>query len=152
MILRSSRMMLALLLLSGCGGGGPPQDDVELNPVTGSIKVDGKPAQGVTVGFRPDADTVGKGGYAVTGADGSFTITYHDGREGLPAGKYYIILTWITLPDGSPLPKDAMAADVGAENRLPANLGGVEDNPNFAAITKGENPPFDISVTSVKRK
>jgi hypothetical protein len=132
--------------LAGCSG--EELEEVALNPVTGSIRVDGKPASGVTVGFQPVNKEGAKGGYATTDANGQFSVVYHDGRPGLPEGQYVVLLTWLTLPDGSPLPKDAMAADAGAENRLPDLYNSMDNNPNQVVVQAGENPPVDIDVPS----
>lgn len=71
-----------LLLLCGCGSGG-----VKLYPVTGTVKVDAEPVEGLIVAFAP-ADG-GMSGAGSTDALGQYTITSAQGR-GLPAGNYNV--------------------------------------------------------------
>lgn len=72
----------SLLLLCGCGGSG-----VKLYPVSGTVKVDTEPVEGLIVGFAPAEG--GMSGSGTTDAIGQYTITSAQGR-GLPAGNYNV--------------------------------------------------------------
>jgi len=71
--------------LLGCGGGGPA-----LVPVSGTVTLNGKPLEGASVVFTPDAST--KDAYVardVTGPSGNYkAIT--NGRSGVAPGKYKV--------------------------------------------------------------
>lgn len=76
-------------LLAGCGGGSA------LQPVSGKVLSDGKPATGATVMFYPDgpADVNARPATGVVGADGTYTLsTGADG--GVAPGKYLVTVVW----------------------------------------------------------
>lgn len=77
-----------LLLLCGCGGSG-----VKLYPVSGTVKVDSEPVEGLTVAFAPAEG--GMSGAGTTDAIGQYTITCAQGR-GLPAGNYNVSIKQAT--------------------------------------------------------
>ena len=136
------------LALAGCGSPDrvAPDQDLELSPLAGTVKVDGEPAEGLNIGFQPAEGTPGSGGGATTNAEGKFVVMSASGREGLPPGKYHIMLSWLTTKDGKPIPKDVMAADADFINRLPERLNTVEGTPYFVDVQSGENPPLDIDL------
>lgn len=73
---------IPLLLLCGCGGSG-----LKLYPVSGTVKVDTEPVEGLIVAFAPAEG--GVSGAGTTDAVGKYTITCAQGR-GLPAGNYNV--------------------------------------------------------------
>lgn len=79
---------LATLLIGMTGCGAPGIGSV---PVTGTIKVDGKPTSGVTVVFNP-----GDGGRAASGltdADGKYKLTTVVSGDGALPGSYKIAVS-----------------------------------------------------------
>lgn len=82
---------LCLFLLSGCGGTG-------LHPVTGTVTLDGKPIEGLMVGFAPVEE--GISGAGRTDAVGKYVITSAQGR-GLPPGEYNVSIQEITAIENS---------------------------------------------------
>ncbi len=114
---------LGLLLLSaqlvGCGGA--PAGPVEkLVPVAGNLKVDGKPAEGITILFSPADNSPTRGGYAKTDAQGNFKVEHNVLlKPGIPAGKYTLTYSKFAKPDGSPVPPGVMPANVGAIQTIP---------------------------------
>jgi hypothetical protein len=66
-----------------------------MNPVSGSVTVNGQPAAGATVMFFPDGasgiNVVPSTG--IVGADGTFTLST-GGKTGAPAGRYVVAVTW----------------------------------------------------------
>lgn len=140
--------------LAGCGGSSgriSPDQDLELFPVTGTVSVNGKVAEGVAIGFKPADGTPGSGGFAVSGPDGKFEATSASGRPGLPAGKYHLLVTWLTTPDGKPIPRDSLAADTGFVNQLPERFNTEDGTPYFIAVNAGENPPFNLDIDTKAR-
>ncbi|MFH1920920.1 MAG: carboxypeptidase-like regulatory domain-containing protein [Planctomycetota bacterium] len=138
-------MLLVCVVFSGCSEGGPPP--LEVYPVTGTVRLDGEPIGGVSIAFVPDGGA-GGGGFAVSDDAGKFSLKSNDQRDGVPAGKYRVLFTKMTMPDGSPIPEGEMAADVGAENSLPE----IYNDPGSTSITAdvkaGENPPLEFDLQS----
>jgi hypothetical protein len=91
-------LSLALLVCVGCGGG------PRLVPVKGSVKVDGKPAAGAVVTFHiVDGGMEAFPSTAITGEDGSFTLTTGE-KGGAQPGKYKVTVVW---PDPTKKPTQA---------------------------------------------
>ncbi len=144
-----STASLLYLFTVGCGSDA----DVELlevAPVSGSVRIDGHPAQGVALNFIPLGATRGTGGFATSQPDGQFTAISHDGREGLPPGEYQVLLSQWRMPDGSPIPEDTTAADAGAVNRLPEIYSSPGDSPQTVQVMAGVNAPVTLEVKSAK--
>ena len=143
------------VFLVGCSGSETKEvEDIELYKVTGTITVNGEPVGGVSVGFQPErsgdeaTEGIKGGGGGSTNEKGEFSIVYRDGREGLPPGKYYVLLSRLVTPDGSPIPPNVMAADVDAVNQFPEKLNSVDGTTFFADVAAGDNAPlsFDVKV------
>jgi len=97
----------------GCGGAPPVET---LVPVGGTLMVNGKPLDGVTVTFIPEIAKNNRGGSGTTGADGSFTVTdLTQNLPGLAVGKYTVAYSRMRLPDGSapPEPKEGETINPG---------------------------------------
>src|SRR5882724_2691369 len=106
-------MMLALL---GCGGpAAPPKED--LVPVSGTVKIGGKPVAGIYVSFVPNGTTTGQGAAGVTDDEGKYELEHNATHEpGIPVGDYVANLSKWVMPDGKPLPKDTAPHMVNATN------------------------------------
>lgn len=92
-------LLVALLgTVVGCGQGGP-----SLVQVTGSVSVDGKPANGATVIFHPTDKEMKLIPAATTDENGKFKLAT-SAREGVPVGSYDVTVTW---PDPSVQPTPA---------------------------------------------
>ena len=65
-------------LLSGCGG------DLKVAPVTGTVTLDGKPLEWASVLFQPEEG--GRPSFAVTNADGKYTLAYSMNEQGAEVG------------------------------------------------------------------
>jgi hypothetical protein len=79
-------------LAAGCGG-----DDPELAPVSGVVKVDGKPYPNAYVTFQPVGSegnpNPGRGSTGTTDAEGRFTLRYDGGQDGAVVGKHIVRIT-----------------------------------------------------------
>jgi hypothetical protein len=89
-----------VVFLGGCGGGGPV-----LVPVHGTVTVNGKPLEGASVLFVPEASNkLGLVGLATSGPEGSYSaLTNND--PGLVAGNYKVRVTKIP-PGAGPVPAE----------------------------------------------
>ena len=76
---------LATLLIGMTGCGEPSIGSL---PVTGTIKVDGKPIEGATVVFNPDGS--GRSASGLTDAQGKYKLTTVVSGDGALPGKYKI--------------------------------------------------------------
>jgi hypothetical protein len=94
-------LILACLVI-GCGAPAG-----SLVPVKGTLLVDGKPLDGVTVMLFPDAAVKNcRGGTGKTTATGTFEVTDIDQNlPGLPAGKYTVAYSRLRMPDGAAAPE-----------------------------------------------
>ena len=81
-----------VVVLAGCGKKGW----VETYPVKGTVRVDGKPANGATVSFYPK-EIVGDKPYHPSGQtneNGEFNLSTFVTDDGAPAGEYDVTITW----------------------------------------------------------
>lgn len=117
--------VLACSLLAGCSTG------PKLIPVTGSVTVKGKPAEGATILFHPE-DTAQVTASGVTEADGSFSLLSAM-QPGVLAGKYKVTVTW---PDPTKQPTEAQIM-----------MGTAEPGPD---LLKGKYASRDVTTLSVE--
>jgi hypothetical protein len=133
-VLKLLALLLSLLAMS-CG----QSRFKKVYPVKGRVLVDGKPAEGVTVGFHslddPGDELVRPWGK--TDGDGWFTPSTYKKDDGLPAGSYAVTLIW--LPKG-------YQGSIEVANKLPARYSEAETSQLKAQINAGRNelPPFEL--------
>lgn len=139
-------LLASLAALLGCSGG--DREVLDVFPVTGTVRLDGQAIGGVSIVLVPQGDARGRGGHAVSDEAGNFSLVSEGNRKGVPAGTYRVLFSKLTMPDGSPLPRDVMAADVGAENILPARYNDPEQTPIEVTVTAGENAPLQFDLQS----
>ena len=140
-------MLMTTLVLLGCGDSVPAPPKQDLVPVSGTVKLDGKPAEGVLVSFVPSGSTTGQGASAVTDAEGKYALVHNAMQKpGIAVGDYTVQLTKWVLPDGSPLPKDKAPHMVNAKNMIPERWG--ESAPGGGNAVKvpagGTTRDFDV--------
>ncbi|QDU40954.1 hypothetical protein Mal4_53170 [Maioricimonas rarisocia] len=150
----SARLALAALLIlpclatvSGCSNA-EGFDGAGLAPVSGLVSLDGEPAAGVSMYFSPKDSTPGTGGYAITGPQGQFKVMHRSTSEGILPGTYHVTFSRLTMPDGSPLPEDQDAADVGAVESLPRKYQSTDIETPLSVVTvtpDGSTFNFDLS-------
>jgi len=138
----------ALWILAGCGDYGPPKNTEglqDLQPVSGSVSFDGKPAAGALVLFLP-ADAPDSSTYRIAGTveeDGSFemrTSVPEGTRPGVAPGEYVVTISWNELVD----PRDR-DSDEGPD-LLPSRYKDHRTSGLRAEIVEGKNElePFDL--------
>ncbi len=95
----SMRLLLATLLLaSGCGAPA-----VTRYPISGTVMVDGKPAERVLVQLTSTATSTGQNNDAYpsgyTDSSGKFVVGKEQGVLGAVEGEYVVTFTWISGPE-----------------------------------------------------
>jgi hypothetical protein len=143
-------MSLAVMHALGCGGGAP--DRAALVPVSGKVTVNGQPMAGISVIFSPSDVIGGTAAGGTTNEGGEFTLIYSDGREGAIPGKYNVLFSKLTMPDGSPMPPDAMAADVGAVEQIPEKFRNTEMAIHFADVKQEAGGTFEFDLKFTPKK
>jgi hypothetical protein len=135
----------ALAAAGGCSR------EPKLVPVTGLVKLDGKPVAGVRVYFWPEESTANKtfvNRFAIgfTGADGRFVLHSSNG-DGIAAGEYKVTFA-------RPLARGGKAAadpnqkpeETGAKESLPAELTDPKKTRHTAAVSDASSDfVFEIS-------
>jgi len=86
--LQGSLLLLGLFAL-GCGGNVP-----KLVPVEGVVRINGKPAEGISIQFQPDIMQGSKGPTSFASSDkkGKFRLRTYDGKDGAVVGTHLVIL------------------------------------------------------------
>jgi len=145
--------MIAVVPFTGCGRSGPP---VQL--VKGSVKLDGKPVEGVAVTFTPVA-AGGIQAFGTTQADGSYSLSAFRGAKpgsGTVVGEYRVTCTKIiggdTPAEVPPPPDDAPAAEHEAWRREEAKRQRTKPTPLQYLIPKayGDSQTSGLKVTIQK--
>ena len=81
-------LILGTLAVAGCGGG------PKLAPVSGIVKVDGKPYPNAIVSFQPvgakGAENPGRGSMGKTDKDDKFVLKYEGQEPGAVVGKHVV--------------------------------------------------------------
>ncbi|WP_164101480.1 carboxypeptidase-like regulatory domain-containing protein [Candidatus Laterigemmans baculatus] len=129
--------MGAVLLGWGMTLGCNAEPEMEVVPVSGTVQLDGKPVEGVSITLLPQSNGMRAAGFGTTDSNGQYTLQAGPEIEGVPPGNYRVLFSKMAMPDGSPIPPDAMAADVGAVNVLPEKYNSVE----FSGVTLTVPPP-----------
>ncbi len=139
---------LLILALPGCDDGGLGG----VVPASGTVTLDGKPAEGITVSLVPQAGVKGRGGYAKSDQSGKFELTAADADQpGVLPGKYQVLFQKYTMPDGSPIPPDAMVQEGDIVNQLPPIYADPGNSPVFADIPESGNQSLTFELSSNPR-
>jgi 5-hydroxyisourate hydrolase-like protein (transthyretin family) len=95
----SRAILLFSLVYSGCSSGRVVQPHVRTTPLIGTVHVDGKPADGLTVEcYRDSAKHPSNS--TPTKADGEFSFGTYKLGDGLPEGTYRLTFKWKSLAPG----------------------------------------------------
>ena len=89
-----SAAILLVTFMAGCGG---PDWQVATYPASGSVFINGKPAEGAVVelhavGEQPDARNSRP--WAIVQSDGNYSLSTYEKQDGAPSGSYAITLRW----------------------------------------------------------
>ncbi len=137
------------LALPGCFGQSvPPPPPEDLVPVSGTVKIGGKPAAGVSVSFLPEGSTGGNGSFAVTDSQGFFELEHYQTHEsGVPKGRYTVRFSKFLKQDGTPVPEGVSPYMAGGFQSIPAmwsDPGQAGDHNKVTVPTGGKTFEFDI--------
>ena len=137
--------LTCLVACTGCGDG-----KIARYPVTGTVLVNGQPAEGVLVVFCPTEgpeEVQRERPFGNTDASGKFELTTFTPQDGAPAGQYKVMARWA-----------APTRPVSAEedpNRQPAAMDRLRYkyiNPDASGLTATveegptEIPPFELKT------
>lgn len=133
--MNSRLLFLLVILVSGCQGSS------EMVPVSGVIKLDGKPFPFASVMFVPQ-DSAGRDATGTTDEQGRFVLSTVEPRDGAKPGKYKVVI----FP-GAPATEGApgMTADQAMEaaSKQPAK---APKSPISAAYTRPDQTPLAQDV------
>lgn len=144
---RWSQYGLLLALLTGCGGSAPPAKNLPATvPVTGIVKMDGKPLSHTSVTFVPTGNTKGVECVGAADEEGKFSLTQLRGSTGCPPGEYRVILNRYVKPGGQPVALNTgeAPADAGAIESLPPKYSGMESQLVVTVPPSGGEIPIEI--------
>lgn len=144
-------LLLACSLSALIGCGGSSETPEVLAPVSGAVLIDGQPLSGVLVSFVAINDTVGTGAYGVTDDAGKFTLTHQSGEPGIEPGQYQINFSRMTMPNGEPVPPDQSAADVNAEEMIPAKYNTPGPNMLYEEIPPEGKEGLEFKIETGKK-
>lgn len=135
------------MLFVGC----ETESVVEVVPAAGVVTLEGKPISGVTVTLVPQQGVKGRGGYGLSGEDGSFSLQSDSEVPGVPPGNYQLLFQKYAMPDGSPIPPDTLGADAGIVNLLPAFYSSIEQSTVYVTFPTPDGQPVKIDLKSRPR-
>jgi len=125
----------------GCGSG------TSLVPVTGTITVDGSPAEGAVILFHPDESENKSISSAVANSDGAFSPVT-DSEPGLPVGRYKLSVRW---PDPSVKPTETeimLGTDSMGEDLLKGRYVSKDKSALTAEVTSTTTVLTPLTLTS----
>lgn len=128
------------LAAAGCSPDGP-----KLTPVTGMVRVNGKPAAAAVVFLhrKGKTDLTEPTAYATVAEDGTFKVLWQPGKEGAVPGDYVVTVVW---------PDMGKAADGGGGR--PDLLRGTYDKVAASTLTATVTaaptalPPFELKLSA----
>lgn len=132
------RLLFLGLVIAACGCGGGSRTV----PVSGQVKLDGRPLADAQVTFRPDSKELNPGpaSYGKTDADGRFTLRTMDDRGGAVVGPHKVRVSIpVKVPGGN---EDAPSVD-----KLPAKYSG-EDSVLRVTVPEGGTKDANIDLSS----
>ena len=141
--LRFWALFASIVVLSiGCSkksdkwtAGRPP-----VYPASGQVLLNGEPVADATVTFQP-VDPAGKGGSALTDANGYFEAQTFEPGDGLTEGVHNVALRKVQMVDrnGNVVTEIREPGSVVEKNHLPAKYGKYDESGLQVTIDSGEN-------------
>ncbi len=135
--------MLGCLVLGGCGGG--TEGRKTTHRISGTVHVDGQPANYLAVRAHPVAG-VDKGdptySSAFTDEEGKFVLSTYESGDGIPEGQYTLTFNWGEM--------NLLSMSYGGPDKLKKRY----DDPvkSEIKITVGPDQPEDIGVIELTTK
>lgn len=146
-------LVSSLLFVAGCSSDiKPPPKLPDTVIVTGTVTLDGKPAEGVTVRFAPRLDKGYHGAVGRSDASGKYELNtdigYEKSRPGVIPGDYIIFVSRLVKPDGSLVPADSKEPPMmsGARDTIPLKYLGEKAQLSYTVPAAGGT--FDIKLDS----
>jgi len=125
--------MMVCLAVAGCLVGCGAQDGAPLGTVTGTVTLEGKPVEGVTVQFQPEQ---GVPSYGTSDEEGKYELAYVGPKMGAEVGRHTVQLSYTGEDSsGDPLPMDI---------RIPREFG--PGSKVVREVEPGQNT-FDLEIT-----
>lgn len=136
--------VLLAVYTSGCGKAVPDYAE-DLVAVSGTVTLDGDPVEGAVVSFVAQ-DGPSRLSAATTNAEGKFSMETTQAGDGVLPGDYAIVISKLTMADGSAVPPDVAPMDVGAEEQLPEKYSSFAVPTLSAKVTaSGGEFPFELT-------
>jgi hypothetical protein len=136
---------LVVLLVGGCGDG-----KITRYPVSGTVLVNGQPAEGAQIVFcpvspGPELENFRPAGF--TDSAGKFSLTTIDSTDGAPAGQYKVLVKWLAQSASTDDGRGGRGGPRGPD-RLKGKYYNLDTTPLSATIEEKANdlPPFELSA------
>ena len=144
---RALRAAGVIVLVAGCSRSEFKNLKQPTFPVTGEVRLDGKPLAGATLVFKPvDASKFKwrEQPQATTDAEGSFVVFTYNAGDGAPAGDYRVGIAVLGASDDEGA--DQVRRDPAAA-RLPGRYGDAATSGLTAKVDAKATtlPPFELS-------
>jgi hypothetical protein len=143
---RSAHWLLAtsLLAIAGCGDG-----QIATYPVTGTVKVNGKPAEGAMVIFVPTStapEAERKRPFGIADGQGQFSLMTFEQGDGAPAGEYKVLVQWPAPPNSQSSEQRGGGRRTLGADRLRGKYFNLEKATLNATVKEDSNvlPPFEL--------
>jgi hypothetical protein len=130
-ILRSAALFLAAVLAAGCG------DRAAVAPVSGTLKLKGKPLANVKVDFLPEK--AGPRSSGVTDGNGRYTLTCDDGRPGAVIGPHRVVAVDLSVYGDKPIPRGREEEVLLKPSRVPPGYSDIARTPWKKEVGGGNN-------------
>lgn len=140
-------ILIACVIVSGCSA---KSDAPTMVAVSGTLSIDGKPQENISVTFIPDNSkgTQGPASVGRTNADGKFTLTGPGNRTGAMIGFHKVTVACPFNPAGGSS-ATGVASDGAAPCKLPLSLADPEKTKLTAEVksnaAENQNVVLDVS-------
>lgn len=148
---RSSRFVVMILAIcltqTSCRSKAPEiKDKVALTKVTGKVLVNGEPAGGVLIRYRPSSDVGEKrpeyaSFFVHSREDGTFALRTYVQGDGIPAGNYKLFFQYFPLTQKE-------ARQMGDGDRLGGKYSDPKAPPKVVEVKEGN--PVDLGTIELK--
>ena len=110
-------------------------------PVTGTVRVQGKPIANASVSFQSQDGKVSAGG--VTDTEGKFQLTTYTNGDGAPIGNYVVTVAVSGVREIEP---GVLDPNIQPTVPIPANYSQPDTTPLKAEVKAGESNSFDFRI------